>query len=66
MRRVLTHCVAMAAVAVALTLSLNHTAFTASSLGEREGTCANAAILFPDNNPGPGSLKRIPVPDRRA
>ena len=31
--------------------------------GRREGTCANAATLFPDNNPGPGSLKRIAVPE---
>src|SRR5262245_11906951 len=28
----------------------------------REGQCVNADVLFPDHNPGPGSLKRIPVP----
>jgi len=28
----------------------------------REGACANAGILFPDRNPGPGTLKQIPVP----
>src|SRR5262245_27256547 len=29
----------------------------------REGTCELAQELFPDNNPGPGSLKEIPVPE---
>jgi len=29
----------------------------------REGTCEMAEELFPDNNPGPGSLKEIPVPE---
>src|SRR5262249_47179865 len=29
----------------------------------REGQCALAQELFPDNNPGPGSLKGIPVPE---
>jgi hypothetical protein len=29
----------------------------------REGTCEQAGELFPDTNPGPGSLKHIPVPD---
>jgi len=48
----------------------------ASAEDIREGTCAGAAELFPDSNPGPGSLKalrphRIPelatyVRDRRA
>ena len=28
----------------------------------REGKCELAEQLFPDHNPGPGSLKRIPVP----
>ena len=29
----------------------------------REGTCDLAAQLFPNHNPGPGSLKRVPVPE---
>jgi cytochrome c peroxidase len=29
----------------------------------REGTCDLAQELFPDNNPGPGSLKEIEVPE---
>jgi cytochrome c peroxidase len=29
----------------------------------REGECEAAGDLFPDNNPGPGSLKAIPVPE---
>jgi cytochrome c peroxidase len=29
----------------------------------REGTCDLAGELFPDTNPGPGSLKEIPVPE---
>jgi cytochrome c peroxidase len=29
----------------------------------REGTCELAGELFPDTNPGPGSLKEIPVPE---
>ncbi len=29
----------------------------------REGTCELAGELFPDNNPGPGSLKEIAVPE---
>jgi len=44
-------------------LGSSQIARTASTQGEREGTCANAATLFPDNNPGPGSLKRIAVPE---
>ncbi len=28
----------------------------------REGACELAEELFPDNNPGPGTLKQIPVP----
>ena len=31
--------------------------------GVREGTCDLAEHLFPDHNPGPGSLKRVPVPE---
>jgi cytochrome c peroxidase len=29
----------------------------------REGTCDLAGELFPDTNPGPGTLKEIPVPE---
>ena len=29
----------------------------------REGKCAGADELFPDHNPGPGSLKAIAVPE---
>ena len=29
----------------------------------REGTCELAGELFPDTNPGPGTLKEIPVPE---
>ena len=29
----------------------------------REGTCETAQALFPDTNPGPGTLKEIPVPE---
>jgi cytochrome c peroxidase len=29
----------------------------------REGTCEMAGEMFPDTNPGPGSLKEIPVPE---
>jgi cytochrome c peroxidase len=29
----------------------------------REGTCELAEELFPNHNPGPGSLKRMPVPE---
>jgi cytochrome c peroxidase len=35
----------------------------ASAGAVREGTCADAAERFPDTNPGPGSLKAIPVPE---
>src|SRR5215510_7589188 len=30
---------------------------------EREGKCDLAEELFPDNNPGPGNLKEIAVPE---
>ena len=33
------------------------------SAGVREGTCELAGELFPDTNPGPGTLKEIPVPE---
>jgi len=29
----------------------------------REGTCERAQELFPDNNPGPGNLAEVPVPE---
>jgi cytochrome c peroxidase len=29
----------------------------------REGTCELAGDLFPDTNPGPGTLKEIPIPE---
>jgi len=29
----------------------------------REGQCAGADVLFPNHNPGPGSLKEVPVPE---
>src|SRR5262245_18266864 len=29
----------------------------------REGKCGLADVLFPNHNPGPGTLKRIPVPE---
>ncbi|HKO69287.1 MAG TPA: cytochrome c peroxidase [Burkholderiaceae bacterium] len=45
------------------TLDGSQPAHSAPFQGEREGTCANAATLFPDTNPGPGSLKRIAVPE---
>ena len=55
--------VVTAAIALPLALGGSESARTASPQGEREGTCANAELLFPDRNPGPGSLKRIPVPE---
>ncbi|HSQ10222.1 MAG TPA: cytochrome c peroxidase [Burkholderiaceae bacterium] len=51
------------AVVSVFALGSSQTARAATSQGEREGTCANAATLFPDTNPGPGSLKRIAVPE---
>ena len=51
------------AVAFALTTAIlaTSTAPAAAQLPER--TCANAVTLFPDNNPEPGSLTLIPVPE---
>src|SRR5262245_12832159 len=59
-----------------LVLALVFGSWPASAEAVREGTCAGAQELFPDSNPGPGSLKalrphRIPelatyVRDRRA
>ena len=56
MRRVMTTVIVLTLIPVG-----SESARTASLQTEREGTCANAATLFPDNNPGPGSLKRIAV-----
>jgi cytochrome c peroxidase len=44
-------------------LGISQTAHSAPTQGGREGTCANAATLFPDTNPGPGSLKQVAVPE---
>src|SRR5829696_612847 len=32
------------------------------SAQEREGVCIDGQQRFPDTNPGPGSLKQIPIP----
>ncbi len=53
----------VAALVAVSALGTSQTARSAPAQGEREGTCANAATLFPDTNPGPGSLKRIAVPE---
>ena len=44
-------------------LGISQTVHSAPTQGGREGTCANAATLFPDTNPGPGSLKQVAVPE---
>lgn len=46
-----------------LTTAILATSTAPAAAQLREGTCANAATLFPDDNPGPGSLKLIPVPE---
>lgn len=53
----------MVSATVALALGSNPPAVTAQSEAVREGTCADAHERFPDRNPGPGSLKQIPVPE---
>ncbi|HEU5293805.1 MAG TPA: cytochrome c peroxidase, partial [Burkholderiaceae bacterium] len=45
-----------------LLLTLAPKSVPATSEPVREGKCAGAEELFPDHNPGPGSLKSIPVP----
>jgi len=54
----MTRCITAAFVAGIVCL----TVVTASAQTPREGQCRDAELLFPDNNPGPGSLKQIPVP----
>lgn len=51
------------ATALLPALAAGATVQAANPAVPREGTCANAAALFPDTNPGPGSLKRIAVPE---
>lgn len=46
-----------------LTTAILATSTAPAAAQLREGTCANAVTLFPDNNPEPGSLKLIPVPE---
>lgn len=56
---------AMAAT-LAVMLSLPNITMKAQTHTLREGTCAGAQELFPDNNPGPGSLKAhrpLEIPD---
>jgi cytochrome c peroxidase len=59
-----THAI-VAALALALAAAYPAGAAAAASDSEppREGTCDLAEQLFPDNNPGPGSLKEIAVPE---
>jgi cytochrome c peroxidase len=45
------------AIAAALMVCLSTPTMPAETL--REGTCNNASERFPDNNPGPGSLKAV-------
>ncbi len=56
---------ALALVGLLLTSAVTVYAATPLALAEepREGTCELAEELFPDHNPGPGSLKGIPVPE---
>jgi hypothetical protein len=59
-----------------LMLTLGPACLSVSAQDVREGTCAGSQELFPDSNPGPGTLKalrphRIPeldsyIRDRRA
>ena len=48
---------------IALTLGSSLPGIPATPEPMREGTCAGADVLFPDHNPGPGSLKAIAVPE---
>ncbi|HEY8120058.1 MAG TPA: cytochrome c peroxidase, partial [Myxococcota bacterium] len=45
------------------TVAANAQTSLAVSEEPREGTCELAQELFPDTNPGPGSLKGLPVPE---
>jgi cytochrome c peroxidase len=47
----------------ALTIGTTSRGIPATPAPMREGTCAGAQELFPDHNPGPGSLKAIAVPE---
>src|SRR5690348_5512316 len=38
------------------------TSTPASAETVREGTCVDSQERFPDHNPGPGSLKTVPIP----
>ncbi len=53
----------VAGVVAVLALGTSPDLRPATTAAVREGTCADAAERFPDNNPGPGSLKAIPVPE---
>jgi cytochrome c peroxidase len=48
---------------VTSTVAANAQTSLAVSEEPREGTCELAQELFPDTNPGPGSLKGLPVPE---
>ena len=52
LQRVISSCLAAALVLPTLPLSAQ----------VREGTCVDGPARFPDNNPGPGTLKGMPVP----
>jgi cytochrome c peroxidase len=54
--RVVTLSTAMVAMTLAVVVG-------GQSSAVREGTCELAEQLFPDHNPGPGSLKHVPVPE---
>ena len=57
-----THAI-VAGLALALAAACPPGAAAAAEEAPREGTCDLAEELFPDNNPGPGSLKEIAVPE---
>jgi cytochrome c peroxidase len=51
---------------LAMALSVSNVPMNAQTHALREGTCDGAQELFPDNNPGPGSLKAhrpLEIPD---
>jgi len=55
-------------LAASLAVGLCATILTAGASGAsqsppREGKCALAETLFPNHNPGPGTLKSVPVPE---
>jgi cytochrome c peroxidase len=57
-----THAI-VAVLGLALAAACLPGAATAAEEAPREGTCDLAGELFPDTNPGPGSLKEIAVPE---